>query len=658
MIYDTASAAAQVVRSNASFRWKVGGAATLATLLGIGVVYKRKQNRAKSFVKSLSKTKLSGMDAKYIPKKSKKARIDMVFVKRLFYILKIALPKKWKSREFVKLCLLTGVLMARTWMTLLISKNMGQSVALLCEKNFRKLGTIIVQFAVMTIPASLLNSYLKYLTGQLSIDLREKLTQATHKMYFENMNYYKANKVGDSKLVNADQLIAEDIQKFSVTTADVYTQILKPCVDFVLFSAKLVTMLGLQGPLGMYGWFATAAFISSLVLPSYGRLAAEEQRLEGCFRAKEAAIIQNSEMVAFMGGERPELNQLERGFRAIYYHIEYSLRRKLVSNVVMGYINKYFASVVGFWLVIAPVYYNTQGMNANTSPAQIAEYYVVARQIMEGLADAVLRLFDVQKRVGALSGLTARVHTMLSVLEHPEDLNLPKDPSNPPVFVDSDVLKFERVNVYRPDGVLLIKELNLTVEPGARIIITGENGAGKSSLFRVLRGLWPLAAGTVHKPSNKDFYFLSQVNFVPVGSMRDIIIYPETVEDMAAKGKTDKDLQRCIMWAHLTDLSVKDIRPTLDTELDWEVDLSPGQKQRMAFARLLYHCPRYAVLDECTNGVAPDVELDLYNRCSKLGIAVFSISHKIELKKVHDFELNILHDGLGGWDLIDHRRGE
>ena len=56
------------------------------------------------------------------------------------------------------------------------------------------------------------------------------------------------------------------------------------------------------------------------------------------------------------------------------------------------------------------------------------------------------------------------------------------------------------------------------------------------------------------------------------------------------------------------------IRPTMATVLDWQSALSPGQKQRMAFARLLYHSPQYAVLDECTNGIQPDVELDLYNR--------------------------------------------
>tara|TARA_R110002050_G_scaffold247462_4_gene385234 strand:+ start:183 stop:446 length:264 start_codon:yes stop_codon:yes gene_type:complete len=81
--------------------------------------------------------------------------------------------------------------------------------------------------------------------------------------------------------------------------------------------------------------------------------------------------------------------------------------------------------------------------------------------------------------------------------------------------------------------------------------------------------------------------------------------------------------------------------------------LSPGQKQRMAFARLLYHSPMYAVLDECTNGVAPDVEVELYRLCESRKITVFSISHKLELKSLHDYELHYVADGLGGYEFID-----
>jgi len=290
---------------------------------------------------------------------------------------------------------------------------------------------------------------------------------------------------------------------------------------------------------------------------------------------------------------------------------------------------------------------------AKATASDIASYYVECTRIMGGQAEAVLSLFEVQQEISKLSGLTSRVYTLMHTLDKPETLELPLEEGNPPLFIEDDSLRFINVNVHKPDGTLLVHHLNFEVPPGTRVIITGENGSGKSSLFRVLRGLWPLAAGTIHTPprnSLKSFYFLSQSNFVPIGSLREVLIYPHFVSDMKANKKTDDDLWQVLEWAHLSDLEVVDVNVSMDTVLDWQSVLSPGRKQRMAFARLLYHCPKYAVLDECTNAIAPRVEADLYERCRKLGITVFSISHKLELKRLHDYELH--YDGKGGYEWI------
>lgn len=259
-----------------------------------------------------------------------------------------------------------------------------------------------------------------------------------------------------------------------------------------------------------------------------------------------------------------------------------------------------------------------------------------------------------KKRIGQLSGLASRVDLLFDGLEKrqpilEEEMKKSAEEGNAPKRIISDVLEFNKVDVYKPDGVLLLKHLSITVPPKMRVIITGDNGCGKSSLFRVICGLWPLVSGTLSHPPPEKVYFLSQVNFVPVGSLRQVLTYPHSVPKSQ---ELDDKLREIMKWAHLEDLKCDGVKPSLDDTLEWDTALSPGQKQRIAFARLFYANPQYAILDECTNGVAPDVEASLYERCAKMGMAIFSISHKIELKKLHDYELHYRADGTGGWDWI------
>ena len=242
------------------------------------------------------------------------------------------------AREYTIAGLLSCSLLSRTYLSLWIASNMGDSIGYFTQQKWTKVAMSIFQFGQNTIIAALVNAALKYFTGLLALCIRERLTTRAHKLYMERMNYYKANHVGDT-LENTDQLICEDIEKFSSAFADVYSQSLKPIVDFVLFSFKMGQYMGVEGPLGMYTWFVVAVAISAKVAPRYGKLAAAEQTLEGRFRSRHAKLIQNAEMVAFMRGERPEVGLLEMAFGRIKQHVRGVLDRKFWADSVQGYVN-------------------------------------------------------------------------------------------------------------------------------------------------------------------------------------------------------------------------------------------------------------------------------------------------------------------------------
>mmetsp|Transcript_28071 Transcript_28071/g.91023 ORF Transcript_28071/g.91023 Transcript_28071/m.91023 type:complete len:656 (-) Transcript_28071:213-2180(-) len=605
-------------------------------------------------------------------KARKRIRKNIVVEPGLHRTLMRIFKKACSKREVGTVIMLCTSLLLRTMGSVWVARHWGKMVKMLVTRNFRDMQRLVVQFAGTSVFLSILNALLKYYIAKLREEVREKITLWCHDKYMRknDMIFYKANKVGDDKIEHCDHQITSDVDKFSEMFSQVLSQSLKPIVDFIVYSVDLSRVQGLTTPLTLYGWFAIASCISTVSLPPYGELAAQEQRLEGMFRGVHSELITNCEQVAFLGGEVPEKDRLNESFARVLRHLSKTTAMNFNSEILRQYLNKYFVTVIGLFLVSRPVRLGLNGIDKYT-PDMIAQYFSSTWKNMEAMSTSIQDLFELTNRIGRLSGLASRVDHLMCGLEtrNPvleKEIQTAKQGAFPPTFKHGEDLKFENVSVFRPDGTLLVKDLNFEVQRGMRVLVTGGNGCGKSSLFRVIRKLWPLVSGTITMPAEKEIYFLTQVNFVPVGTLRDLVTYPDSRQTMEKEGRTDEEILECLRWAHCSpevlhedgraDLEFfqegKVIRPKLDDTRDWQKDLSPGQKQKIAFARLFYHRPSFVVLDECTNGISPDVEQEIYDRCTQMNLGIFSISHKIELKEFHDWELHYKGDSVGGWEMF------
>ena len=152
--------------------------------------------------------------------------------------------------------------------------------------------------------------------------------------------------------------------------------------------------------------------------------------------------------------------------------------------------------------------------------------------------------------------------------------------------------------------------MDFKIEPGMHTMISGPNGCGKSALFRVLGQLWPLSGGKLEKPSANDIFYIPQRPYLPKGTLRDQLIYPHTIEQARAAGITDDNLMNILHEVRLAYIPGRE--GGWESVRDWTDVLSGGEKQRMAWGRLIYHKPVFAILDECTSAVSVDVEGHLY----------------------------------------------
>ena len=106
--------------------------------------------------------------------------------------------------------------------------------------------------------------------------------------------------------------------------------------------------------------------------------------------------------------------------------------------------------------------------------------------------------------------------------------------------VFSDDIIFQEVPIFSPNGDELIAKMSFKIQPGMHLLISGPNGCGKSSLFRILGELWPAKAGTLTKPPVERIFYIPQRPYLPNGTLRDQVIYPNTIADMKTKNQTDE----------------------------------------------------------------------------------------------------------------------
>jgi ATP-binding cassette subfamily D (ALD) long-chain fatty acid import protein len=189
-----------------------------------------------------------------------------------------------------------------------------------------------------------------------------------------------------------------------------------------------------------------------------------------------------------------------------------------------------------------------------------------------------------------------------------------------------------------------VKALSFSLKPGDHLLVVGPNGCGKSSLFRILGGLWPVYGGTVYKPPFSDIFYIPQRPYLSKGSLRQQIIYPDSVHTMRSKGIKDAQLLSILKILDLEHL-VTSFDQGWDAEAEWQNVLSAGLQQRVAMARLYYHKPKYAILDECTSSVSFDVERVMYEKAKEVGITLMTVSHRTSLWKYHSRILQF--DGQG-----------
>ncbi|GBM23095.1 ATP-binding cassette sub-family D member 2 [Araneus ventricosus] len=606
---------------------------------------------------------------------------NKVFLQQLAKLIKVMIPGVWNI-EAGLLLLHTFSLIMRTFLSIYVAKLEGCVVKFIVRKDIRMFTVQLTKWLLIALPATFLNSLIRFLESQLALAFRTRLVRYAYSLYFKNQTYYRVSNL-DGRLENADHCLTEDITSFAQSIAHLYSHITKPLLDLIIINFTLFKMASSMGSYGMSGQLFAAAVVSVTahilrkVTPKFGKLVSEEAKRKGYLRFVHSRLITNAEEIAFYGGHKVELSLLQRSYKALAWQMNKIYNKKMWYVMLEQFLMKYCWSAAGMIIISLPIMTGYTKTDANDSYSDDGvstrtQYMTTAKNILIAGGDATERLMSSYKEITELAGYTARVSKMLTVFEDVSDgkyqrtltasssksfkkaneLKGIKFKNGMPeitgqVIEKNGIIKLEGVPIITPNCDIVVPSLSFTMTTDMHLLITGPNGCGKSSLFRIVRGLWPVYVGVLERPSENQMFYIPQRPYMSVGTLRDQVIYPHTVEDMKEHNLTDDDLFEVLGIVHLQHIVFRE--GGWNAKRDWKDVLSGGEKQRMGMARLFYHKPQFALLDECTSAVSIDVESQIYQAAKDNGISLLTITHRPSLWKFHTHLLQF--DGEGGWSL-------
>lgn len=602
------------------------------------------------------------------PPPQTKPGLNLAFLHQFLSLLNIMIPR-WNSKESGLLISHSVFLMLRTYLSLVVARLDGEIVRDLVAGNGKAFLWGIVKWLGVGTFSSYTNAMIKFLQSKVSIAFRTRLTRYIHDLYLnDHLNYYKLSNMDGGVGQGADQFITQDLTLFCASAASLYSSLGKPFVDICVFNYQLIQSLGPLAFTGLLSNYFLTATILRRLSPPFGKLKAVEGRREGDFRALHSRLIANAEEVAFYGGDEMEKHFLDKGFKDLKHWMEGIYSLKIRYNMLEDFVLKYSWSAFGYLITSLPVFLPAWGGLGSAQELSGGEKqsrernrmkdFITNKRLMLSLADAGGRMMYSIKDLSELAGYTSRVYTLISTLHRVHsDAYHPTPGSRPELYSLSDIqgtvhkgfdgLRLEHVPVVAPalypmGGDDLIESLSFIVHSGEHLLIAGPNGVGKSAVARIVAGLWPTYRGLVSRPRTigmDGIMFLPQRPYLSTGTLRDQVIYPHTEVDMKDAGRRDIELSQILEEARLG--YIPDREGGWDTKKVWKDVFSGGEKQRMGIARLLYHEPRYAFIDEGTSAVSSDVEGLLYERAKAKGITLITISTRASLKRYHTYTLTL-----------------
>ena len=548
--------------------------------------------------------------------------------------------EKWRARLLLAACV--GLNLGMVYMMVLLNDWNRVFYDALQNRDADVFWHQLGVFAMLATCFIIVAVYRFYLTQLLELRWRAWMTHDYLQRWLKGHVFYQLELQSKNGTDNPDQRIQEDVQQFTADTVGLSLGLLDATVTLLSFVGILWSLSGgfsfeVRGETynipGFMVWMALAyALAGSLIGHFIGRSMASlnftQQRLEADFRHHLMRVREYSEAIALDRGGRVERLSLQERFAQVLDNFMRLLRvQKRYTWFNSGYGQ---AAVVFPMLVASPRYFSGaiqlgELMQISSAFGQVQEslsWFISNYSRLASWQATTLRLTSFQDQMLAIKAA--------EVAEPDADMH-----------TGINALHTTPLTISLPNGDVLLADTSLNAAAGDTVLIRGPSGCGKSTLLRVLAGVWPYVTSPTHDRRGEPITygpvvlpdgstFMPQRPYFPEGTLRQALAYPGSAEDYA-----DEALKNALYDALLPHL-VND----LDVAGHWTQQLSGGEQQRLALARVLLKRPRWIFADEATSALDEAAEKTLYDKLLTMvreeGGGLVSIAHRPSVASHHD----------------------